>query len=153
MDSLNNAALDKISDNLHIIQVVDLICAGFRETTSPDYKNVVYNLTKMMGKTKMVELVAEVRRLTIAQKYGNLPGGLLLKLAKQRLGPEEKKMIFTRQRGYKVNPTTLSKCDRLQEIRLGLAAVHHDMRRRLMLLEKELADGRQQEKCSCDRCV
>ncbi len=94
---INNNALNRINTTMHSRQIAELIAEGFGEM-SPHYGNVALNLVNAVGKERAVEWAAEVRRRVVEEgETKHTPGGLLLRMAKDRLPSWQKRRVFARK--------------------------------------------------------
>ncbi len=96
---------------MHTQQIAELTTEGFRET-SPHYGNVALNLVDDISKERAIESAAEVRRRVIEEgKSKHAPGGLLLRIAMERLRSRQKLRVLGR-RATTIRVTRPSPCSR-----------------------------------------
>ncbi len=87
---IKNSALNRIDDTMHTQQIAELITEGFSET-NPHCGNVALNLVDDIGEERAIEWAVEEGKSKLA------PGGLRLRITKDRPSSRQKLRVFGRK--------------------------------------------------------
>ena len=119
---LDNRILDKLNTNMHVRHFADELCNAMYEY-DVHYKNLILNLTLETGKVTVLSYVAEMcKRLMEGASY-NTPGGLLVKIAKERLPDDVKRKLFHRKRKISAKPVSLASMVCIALARVGIIRI------------------------------
>ncbi len=114
MAEIRNDILALLNENLQLFEFVNLLADGLGES-DVNVRFVFYKLSVEVGKLRILEWTSEVRHAILVEGWTkNTAGGLLLKLAKQRLSQRARARVFKRQRQHKATPASLATFDAMR---------------------------------------